>query len=328
MWDFSISKTLGIMIKTMPFILLRMAIYFGIALGYVIVTGSGAGIGYGVGNILGDGGPETGAVYGGIGGFAVMSIALYWIREYILYMVKAGHIAVMVKLLDGEQIPDGKGQINYAQSIVRERFAEANILFALDQLIKGVVRAINGLLQGITSFIPIPGLQGLMKFIGAIIRMATTFIDEIILGYNIRLNSQNPYETARSGLVLYAQNGKTFIKNAIWLTLLQYLLSFVIFLIMIVPAGAIVYFFPGEMGGWAFVIAIIFALSFKAAIIEPFAICALMSVYFKVIEGQTPNPEWEAKLDSTSEKFRSLKDKAMSGMGFGGTKKPDLPDMA
>ena len=99
------------------------------------------------------------AFWGGIVGFGLVSLALYWMREYILYVVKAGHIAVMVHLIDGRDVPGGQGQIAYARQVVTERFAEANILFVMDQLVKGAIGAITGLIGGIAAFLPIPGLQ-------------------------------------------------------------------------------------------------------------------------------------------------------------------------
>lgn len=47
MWDFSVGRALGLMVNTLPFILLRIAVYFGAALAYVLITGAGAGIGWG-----------------------------------------------------------------------------------------------------------------------------------------------------------------------------------------------------------------------------------------------------------------------------------------
>ena len=105
------------------------------------------------------------AFYGGILGFGLVTVALYWIREYILYIVKAGHIAVMVHLIDGRDVPDGQGQIAYARQVVTERFAEANILFALDQLVKGAIGAITGLIGGVAAILPIPGLDGIVRFV-------------------------------------------------------------------------------------------------------------------------------------------------------------------
>jgi hypothetical protein len=48
---------------------------------------------------------------------------------------------------------------------------------------------------------------------------------------------------------------------------------------------------------------------------EPFAIAALMQVFFKRIEGQQPDPEWDAKLAGASDKFRELADKARDSFG-------------
>jgi hypothetical protein len=316
MWDFEIGRSVSIMARTWPFIILRMVVYFGITLAYIVATGSGAGVGYGVGHISADpDGPLSFAFWGALVGFGVVSIALYWIREYILYIVKAGHIAVMVHLIDGRDIPGGQDQIAYARDVVTRRFAEANILFVLDQLVKGAIRAITGLIGGIAAFLPIPGLGGLVSFINTVIRLSLTYVDEIILGYNIRINSASPFETARQGVVLYAQNGKTMVKNAIWLALIMWGVSFVIFLAMLAPAGAILYLMPGQLGGWAFVFAIVFAWAFKAAFIEPFAIASLMQVYFKTIEGQVPNPDWDRRLGEASSKFRELKDKALASLG-------------
>ena len=316
MWDFSIGHALAIMARTWPFIALRLVVYFGITLAYIVATGSGASVGYGVGHISTDpDGPLSFALWGGIVGIGVVSIALYWIREYILYVVKAGHIAVMVHLIDGRDVPNGQDQIAYAQDVVKERFAEANILFVLDQLVKGAIRAITGLIGGIAAFLPIPGLGGLVAFINTVIRLSLTYVDEIILGYNIRINSSSPFETARQGVVLYAQNGKTMVKNAVWLAVIMWGVSFVIFLLMLAPAAAIMWFIPGQLGGWAFVLAILLAWAFKAAFIEPFAIACLMQVYFKTIEGQVPNAEWDQRLAEASSKFRELRDKALASFG-------------
>ncbi|QDZ00489.1 hypothetical protein FQ775_08910 [Nitratireductor mangrovi] len=311
MWDFDIGRTLGIMARTWPFILLRMLVYFAITVAYVFATGGGAGVGYGVGHVWPDSdGPATFAFWGGAAGFVLVSVVLYWIREYILYIVKAGHIAVMVRLIDGDEIPDGQGQIAHARAIVTDRFAEANVLFVVDQLVKGAIRAVTGLIGGIAAFLPIPGLQGLVRFLNTVIRLSLTYVDEIILGYNIRIDSQNPFETARHGVVLYAQNAMVMVKNAVWLALFMWLLTFVVFLLMLAPAAAILYAMPGQLAGWSFVLAIVFALALKAALIEPFAIAALMSVYFRTIEGQTPDAQWDRRLAEASRHFRDLVDKA------------------
>ncbi|GGA63200.1 hypothetical protein GCM10011499_36990 [Pelagibacterium lentulum] len=310
MWDFSVSKSVELMMKTLPFILLRVAVYFGITLAYILITGTGAGIGFGVG-ALGDAGFQaTTTFWGGAIGFVIVAAVMYWAREYILYLVKAGHIAVMVELLDDKPMPQGRSQLEHGAAVVKERFAQASVLFAVDQLIKGVLRAVTGLIRGVLGFLPIPGLQQLMGIIQAFLRVAIGFVDEVILAYAIRTRSNDPWGSAKTALILYGQNYKVMLKNAAWLALIVYVLSFMVFLLMLAPAALLVYLMPGAWSAGGFVFALLFAWSFKVSIFDPFAVACLMQVYFKVIEGQQPDPQWEARLEQMSGKFKKLKERA------------------
>ena len=312
MWDFSLRQSISLLARTMPFILLRCAVYFGISLAYILMTGVGAGIGYGVGGFWDESTQAAAAVWGGIAGFGLLGGVLFFAREYLLYTVKAGHIAVLVQLLEGGELPQGRSQISYASQVVKSRFAQTNTLFAMDLLIRGVITAITGLVQGIGSILPIPGLQQLMGVVKAFLRVAVGLLDEVILAYIIRTNSDNPWLASRSALVLYGQNATIMLKNAAWLTLFTYGLSLVVFLVMLAPAAALVYIMPGAWSAGGMLFALLFAWAVKVAVIEPFAIACLLQAYFRVIEGQTPNPEWEARLDKVSNKFGELKGKAQT----------------
>ena len=74
MWDFSIGRALGLMGRTLPFILLRMAVYFGITLGYILVTGMGAGVGWGIGGFGDADFRATTTAWGGLAGFGIAEI--------------------------------------------------------------------------------------------------------------------------------------------------------------------------------------------------------------------------------------------------------------
>ncbi len=308
MKDFNLGEVVGMLMKTMPFLVFRFLIYFGITIAYVLITGVGAGIGYGIGAIGGSG--PAGGMWGGIFGFSAAAALMYFLREYLLYMVKAGHIAVMVELMEGKQLPQGRSQIEHAQSVVKERFTESSVLFALDQLIKGILKAFNRLFFTATSFLPIPGMQGLVKFINTVVTLSLTYLDEVILAYNIRTRSDNPWKSSQTALILYAQNYRTFLKNAFWLAFVIWGLTFLIFLLVLGPVAGLVAMFPGTAGPLTLIFALVFTWAIKQAVIEPFAMTALLQVYFKVTDGQAPNPEWEGKLEQASGKFRELKDKA------------------
>jgi hypothetical protein len=272
-------------------------------------------VGWGIG-AFGDDDFQLGSTaWGGVVGFGLVAGTLFFLREYILYLVKAGHIAVLVELLDGRGIPQGQTQISYANGLVRERFAETNVLFAVDQIVKAVLAGILGLLQGLTALLPIPGLQNAVGIFRAFLRIAVGLMDEVILAYLFRTRAVNPWAGAETALVYYAQNYKVLLKNAAWLTLITYLLAFVVFLIMLAPAAALVWFIPNAWGAGGFVFALIFAWAVKAALIEPFAIAAMMDVYFRVIEGQEPDPAWNDRIGQVSRKFRDLKDRAANWAG-------------
>jgi len=304
--NFKTSTALSLMRKTMPFLIFRLAVYCGIALAYVLVTGAGAGLGYGIGGFWDDDSRIAYSAYGGIAGFGLTATALYFLREYILYIVKAGHIAVMVELLQGREIPDGQGQIAYARAMVTQRFGTSSVLFGVDQLVKGVINVVTGLLEGLLAFLPIPGLDKLAAVVRAYLRVAVGLLDEVMLAHCFNTRADNPFTASRTALVLYAQNAKPMLVNAAWVTALVWALSFVIFLVMLVPAGLVVWLLPGQMSAAGLVFAFVFAWAIKAALIEPFALACMLQAYFALTNGQVPDPAWEARLDRASDKFKSL----------------------
>ncbi|EWH00371.1 hypothetical protein [Halomonas sp. BC04] len=269
MWDFKIGQALGLMLKTLPFILFRLAVYFGVALAYVLMTGVGAGVGWGVGGLGDEGFRAASTFWGGVVGFGIVGAIMYILREYLLYMVKAGHIAVLVELMDGKPLPQGRGQIEHASTVVKARFAQASVLFGVDQLIKGVLRAITGLARGIFRLLPIPGARQFIRLVEMFLRIAVGFIDEVILAYCIRTRSDNAWASSREALVLYGQNAKPMLKNAAWLALIVYGLSFLVFLVMLAPAALVAYLIPGGWSATGVIVALLFAWSVKVAVLEP-----------------------------------------------------------
>lgn len=307
--DFKIGEILGLMAKTMPFLVFRFLIYFAITFAYILMTGIGAGIGWGIGRIATED-PAGFSAIGGIIGFGIVSVVAYLLREYLLYMVKAGHIAVLVELMEGKELPQGRGQIEHAQAVVRERFKESSVLFGVDQLIKAVLRAFNRVFFTVTAFIPIPGLRNLVKFINTVVNLSLTYLDEVILAHNIRTRSDNPWDSGRAALILYAQNYKAFLKNAFFLAFIIWGLTALVFVLILGPIIGLVSLMPAVAGPLTLIFALVFAWGVKQSVIEPIGMTALMQVFFKVTEGQTPNPEWESKLEGVSKKFGEMGRKA------------------
>jgi len=306
--DFQTGKIFGLLLRTLPFIILRLAVYLGITVAYVIGVGIGGGIGLLFGHIGGEGGGGT--ALGGLIGFVIVSGVVFWAREYLLYLVKAGHIAVLVELMDGREVPAGKSQIDYATGVVRQQFATSSMLFGLNQLLRGVLRTFNRVTVSIASWLPIPGLDALVRIADAIVNTSLSHLDQVILAQILRTRSNNAWATARDCMVLYAQNYKPVLKNAVFLTVVIWGLTLLLVVLAAAPVAAVIGLFHVHAGLWTLALAIVAALSLKAALIDPFATVALLQVYDRVTHGQSPNPEWTAKLESLSTQFRTLVEKA------------------
>ena len=210
---------------------------------------------------------------------------------------------------DGKTVPDGKGMVVYASGQVKEHFKESSALFAVDQLIKGVLKVISGVFSSLANAVPIPGLTPLVNGISKIVSMPLTYVDEIILAYYIKNGSTNIWTESSNGLVLYAQNYRKLLKNAFWITLMVWGMTLLVFILVLGPFAALAAAFPSLAGVWTFTIAAVLAWGVKSAVFDPIAMTAMMQVYFKAIQGQNPDIEWTNKLENLSGKFRTLKEK-------------------
>lgn len=307
LWDFSIAKTCALLARTWPYLLLR-AVVFGLsALIFVILAASGGILGHELLPAAFDDlqSPQAG-ILGLMGGIGLGAMVLRILREYTLYLVKGGHIAVMTQLLDHGDLPASQKQISFGAGQVRDRFAETSMLFVLDQMVSAALTSSRKALNNATMFLP--GINVLFSFVHSVGEMAITYIDEIVLAHNFRVRSQNPWRTSADAVVLYAQNGKVMLKNAFWLTLL---LMIVAVAILALSIGPFMVFFDDTAGPnqiYGAIAAGAMALCLLHIFLEPFAVCALMQVFFKVAHGQKPDPAWERRLEKVSPEFVQLRD--------------------
>ena len=129
---------------------------------------------------------------------------------------------------DGQIANGSIGMFEYGRRVVTERFGQVNLLFALDLLIRGVVRAFNRTLDWIAHLLPIPGLQSIVGIVNAIVRAATTYIDETIFSYNLARGDDNAWRSSKDALIYYAQNSKEILKTAIYVVVLDKVLTAVV----------------------------------------------------------------------------------------------------
>lgn len=307
LWDFSIGRTFGVVARTWPFLVLRLIVFGITGLIFVVMVASGGVLGHELlPLIFGDLSAMQSGIFGAMGGVGLGALVVRIVREYTLYMVKAAHIAVIVRLIDHGSLPHGAGQLSYGWRTTRERFVEASLLFGLDQMIKAALAGVRKLFDRIGGWLP--GLGVILSIVGAIVEVAVSYVDEIILAHNIRNPSANPWRTSADAVVLYAQNGRVMLKNAAWLALFLLIGGLAILAVFVGPFALMAEGLPGPNNGYALAAAIVLAIVIMNVILEPIAFCALLQVYDQATAGQTPDPAWEQRLDRATPAFSELRD--------------------
>jgi hypothetical protein len=302
-----LSEALALLGKTLPFVWVRLGSYAVLFAALALYFGVVGGLAFLLGRLWAPLGVITFLVAIG-GGFGL----LRWVSRYYFYLLKAGHVAVMTEFVVHGQAP-AEGQIAYGKRQVTERFRDTSVMFAVDVLVDGAVKAVVRTFARIASILPIPGLDSLGKLLERVAVASTTYVDEAVLSRAYAKREQNVWAVAHEGVVLYAQAWKPILANAVVLTLIGYV-EFIVFLaILAAPAFAFAAAFPA-MAPVAAIMAFAGAWLLKLAIADPFAMAATLIAYHRSTEGMQPDPEWTRKLEGASTKFQELGRKAVESV--------------
>jgi hypothetical protein len=306
----------SLMAKTLPYALAR----FGMLLAFSVATIIWFVMVFGIGGLLGA------VVHPWIGlgwwvaGLGVYGWAWWVVVRYALYLLQAGHIAVLTELITTGKIGSGsEGMFRYGRRIVTERFGQVNLLFALDLLVRGVVQAFNRTLNWVAGALPIPGMQSIAGLLAAVVRAATTYIDETILSYNLARGDENAWRSSKDALIYYCQNSREILKTAVWVVVIDKVLTAVIWMVMLLPAFLLLAVLPAAWAPGGFVaglvIAALLASNVRQAFLKPVFLIMVMTKFHVRVRGQAIDLEWDQRLTSVSDKFREIKDKAAAGRG-------------
>ncbi|TVQ87861.1 MAG: hypothetical protein EA400_10120 [Chromatiaceae bacterium] len=301
----SLATAIGLLRKTMPYALMRFGILLAVSIGTLIWLGATVGGGVWLGEFVH---PFIGMGWL-IGGFGLYGYIWYMVVRYGLYLIKAGHIAVLTELITRNQIDTGeKHMFAYGKDVVLARFKEVNMLFGLDLLIAGVIKAFNRTLDFVGRLLPVPGMQGLTQLVGLLLNAMTTHIDETLFSYNLARGDDNPWRSSRDGLVYYAQNAMDILKTAVWIVILEKILTVITWLLLLLPAFGVAYLMPGsQVAIWAFVIAALFAWNVKSAFLHPLFLIMIMTRFHVSVRGQPIDETWDTRLERISGKFAKIK---------------------
>lgn len=305
--DHKLTTAIGLLIRSLPYALAR----FGILLAYSIGCIIWIVVAFGGATWLGT------HIAGAFGlmwfVLCVVGIGWFWgtVLRYALHLLACGHVAVLTELITRGQVGNGsESMLVYGKRIVLQRFGEVNILFGMNMLVRGILNSFHRTLDWIDQLIPIPGLDSLASLVTIVLRAATRYLDKVILSYNLARNDGNPWVGAREGLVYYAQNAKPILMTSIWIVILERVLTFVLWLLLLAPAAAITVTLPAgvrESGGIVtMLIAILLAGTLRASFIKPLFLIMMMVRFHALTENQPINQVWDERLASVSDKFGTL----------------------
>ncbi|WP_438314667.1 hypothetical protein [Sporosarcina sp. FA9] len=302
--------------KTMPFLLSRILIYGIFGLAALLFLGIMIGIGFLMLKMFGEGSAAFIIVM--LFAFGVIYGGLRFLERYVLYMVKVGHISVVVELLRSGQIPDGKGQIAYGKDQVKKNFGSANVAFVIDNAVHGAVKQIQRWMLRVGEFFNfVPGAKNIIGILNSIMSVSLNYIDEAVVSYIILRRNEERDETvwksASDGVVLYAQSWKGIIKTAAGAVLLIYAFSIITFLVFALPLmgiGKLMTLNSPELGFFTGAIAVIAAyvltVVLKRAIVDPIVTIAMIRSYQMSIKNLEPEIDLQQKLLGVSGKFKNL----------------------
>jgi hypothetical protein len=303
------STALSLIMRTLPYAVARFGVLFGTSLvtafWWFVMLG-GASFFSKINGVLG--------VLWFIGCAVAYGYVWRTLVRYFLYLLKAGHIAVLTELITKGSIGDGREPMfEYGKRVVTERFGQMNAMFALDLLVSGIIGAFNRTLDWIAGLLPVPGLREVTGVVNQIVRSATTYVDETILSYSLARGDSDAFRAARDGVLYYAQNSQAVLKTGIWIVVLDKLVSFFTFIVMFAPAVMVGMLLPESaksMGVlFTFGLSAMFAWAVRGAFIQPLFLVMIMVKFHSCVKDQPINLAWDAQLSSLSSKFVELKNR-------------------
>jgi hypothetical protein len=305
--DHGLGTAVGLLMQSLPYALARCGILLAYSVGciiWLVVTfGGAAWLGTHIAHAFG--------VVWFI--LCVVGVGWFWgaVLRYMLHLLACGHVAVLTELIThGEVGNGGESMLAYGKRVVTERFGQVNALFAMNMLVRGILQAFHRTLDWIAELLPLPGLESLANLVNIVLRSATRYLDKVILSYNLARNDQDPWRGAREGIVYYCQNAKPILKTSVWIVILERGLTLLLWLVLLAPAALITLLLPHSVRESAGIVTVIIAAllagTLRASFIKPLFLIMMMVRFHALIENQAINQEWDARLSSVSDKFRTL----------------------
>ncbi|MCL2396934.1 MAG: zinc ribbon domain-containing protein [Defluviitaleaceae bacterium] len=249
-----------------------------------------------------------------VGFFAVviglsMAVGIYsFIVNIFGYAIRVGHVAVLAETIKTGKLPEN--QLVYGKDKVVSKIGTAAAFFALNRLVDRGVQELQRGLGSIAGMLGgLPGMGGAVKIGQKILGKALKYVDECCLGwifYNYD-KEQSATKGAIDGIVIYVQNWKPILGNAVKTTFMAMAATLGIGLVLVlVFVGLLGFLGGGVWGVLAFFLGLMVAMAVKRAFIDSWVMIRMLSTYMDVAPGTQIRFDVYGALSGQSRAFKKL----------------------
>ena len=306
MWDIKLLAAIQAIEKSMAYVLYRLMLCLGVALGYLFATLAGAGTLVGFAS-LSRNASSLGPI-GAVVGFALFAYLMYKLRPVWLSAVNMPQLALLADQEQGVSLPTGKAQIDYAKQRKAERFPSTAQLFELDE----AIRQVQGDLAALHPCPQLPTDQPALKTYA--IKAAgwlSAQNHQTLLAWHCFKGTDQPWQTAAAGLAVQDQHFASLLKNRLAATVFAWLGFLAFYPPLVAGIEMLIDGIPINMSFWPYVFAGVFAWAIKAAFFDAIAEAAMMT-YFFPLASETVVLAPSAALQTHSAAYRQMLDRSES----------------
>ena len=154
----------------------------------------------------------SGAPLAGMGiGVVIAIVLIAIISHFFMYVIKAGQIAVIMKAVTEDKIPDNPWQTG--KSMVKERFGTVALYYAATSIIKGIFGELGHAITKVGEAIGGDTGNAIGSAISIVINTIVNYLCDCCLGWVFYRREQNAFKATCEGAVTFFKYGKTFLKN-------------------------------------------------------------------------------------------------------------------
>ena len=304
MWEVDLLAAVRAIEKSMAYVIYRLMICFGAALGYLLAALAGAGTLVGFGSLA-----KNALALGPLGalvGFGLFAYLMFKIRPTWLNAVNAPQLALLADQSKQVPLPSGKALIDYAKRRQAECFPSTSRLFELDE----AMRKTQGDMADLHPCPKLPSDQPALKNAAIqAVRWLSGLNHQTLLAWHFYKGSNNPWLTAADGLTVHERHFAGMTKNRLVVTVFSWLGFVLAYPLLLGGIRLLIGDIPINFSFWPQVFAGVFAWAIKAAFFDAIAEAAMMAFFFPLAEKEAGQPVSEA-LQQHSAAFRLIEQKS------------------